>query len=148
MTAGRNSAKTVLWILWGSFLCSIVLYAAIALLATPSGPIPAPVPPVLLAAFGIESVAVSAAAVAIRSTRVTVPLCRGRIDLETPAGMRVVRTGLLVSWALAESVGIVGLVVALMARRLAPAAAFWVLSATLLLALAPRLPGSKKSQGG
>lgn len=129
-------------ILWGAFVASVVVHAAVPLLV-PLTP-PAQAPP-LGPVFAAMALACAAGAIAVRSLGLVRPIARGALDPSSAAGAQRVTAMMLGSWALAEMPSLLGLVLAFLTG--VPRAGWPLagLSLLALLALFPRVPAPPAS---
>lgn len=134
-----------LWILWGALLASLLVYAAIPLL------LPAvEAPPADAAWVGGGAALAGLAALgslALRRLALVGPVGRGELDLGSHAGQTRLYLVSMLCWALAESVGIVGLLLFLLYRRPELVYPFLAAAIGLMLYHAPRASALRRLAG-
>jgi hypothetical protein len=118
---GSGTGAASLWMLWGFFALSIIVYAGIGLLAA-GGSTGAPAVSVIASVFAVAAAVETAVLFGLRGAMAR------RLELAAYA---------IILWALAESVGVLGLVLAFLGARAGICGAFLAWSLVLLLALRP-----------
>lgn len=99
-------------IIWASMLFWVAIYAALpAVVPAPSDAQPVPLVAPLLAAIGLST---AVASLVIRAVGLVRPVRDGKLDPGSPAGQQRILVLSIVNWALAESIGVFGLVCYLM----------------------------------
>jgi F0F1-type ATP synthase membrane subunit c/vacuolar-type H+-ATPase subunit K len=117
-------------------LASVGVYAGVPLLlALPETSATPPLPPVLFTGLGL---ATAGAALALQRLALRGPIARGELDPTAPDAAPRVLTVSIVSWALAETPALLGLVLALLGGGPRAGWGLALLSLATLLALAPR----------
>ncbi|MBW2359682.1 MAG: hypothetical protein JRG84_02155 [Deltaproteobacteria bacterium] len=142
-----QAARFTLWVIWGTLLASVALYAALPLVVAPPGEGMERGAEALQLGLGLVSIASAAASFVLKRILVLAPIARHAIDPCTPAGAQRIQTGYIFAWMLAESIGIYGLVLYFLttdARTMLP---FVAGSALLMLLHAPRAAAITDSQG-
>ena len=129
--------QPILWILWGSMLASLAVYAALPALLPEVENAPAP-SLVVVGALLAASVGVGAISVALRHVLLVRPARSGRLDISRPEGSARWLQISIALWALSESVGIAGLVLFLLYRQPGLLYPFLAGAALLLVVHAPR----------
>lgn len=130
--------KSQLWPVWGALLGSLFIYAALPHLIPPR-PVPPPLPmSELVGAFAIAALVIGMATLAIRHFLLLGPARAGTLDPRSKAGNQRVWTLSLITWVLAESIGILGLVLFLLYRVHGLFYPFLGAAIALLLIHAPR----------
>ena len=129
--------QPILWVIWGSMLASLAVYAALPSLLPPAEAPPAPSIPLVGALLGF-SFAVGAASVVLRHVLLVRPARSGKLDITRPEGSaRWLQISVLL-WALAESVGIAGLALWFVHRDPGLLYPFLAGAALLMVVHAPR----------
>lgn len=130
-----------LWVVWVALLGCQFVYAAVAAQAV-AKQTQSDLEPFrsLVTTLSLAAVVAGASAVILWRTQIMRALETGRLDLRTRAGWQKFFTLCLVCWALAEFIGVCGLILALTTRALSLMVPFSVSGIILLLLFAPRLP--------
>lgn len=138
-------ARFTLWIIWGTLLASLGIYAALPLLVTPAGEGMGEGARILTLCLVAVAVATAAATFILKRVLVVAPVARGEMDAKTPRGAQRIQLGYVVCWALAESIGVYGLVLYFLTHSVTTMLPFIVGSALLLVAHAPRAADSERA---
>ncbi|MBU2488768.1 MAG: hypothetical protein KKA60_05205 [Proteobacteria bacterium] len=143
MEPGKNPAIQTSWIVWGAMLTSVFLYGVVARIITAQGALPdmdVPAYPVLRIVFMTLGAALLFAAPAVGRKLEALPSVRAANP--DPARQRLAAA--MVSWAMAEAVGVFGLVLYFLGREPWVLYVFLGASAVGLVALRP---DSRQYQG-
>ncbi len=117
---------------------ALALYAGLSTVLPPLG-IPE-LPDEVLLAFGAAGIGAGVAALVIHRVALVRPILDGTLDPKSDEGAARAFRIWIVCWALAESVGLLGLVASLVSGRSDVALPAVALAMLLLVVLSPRLP--------
>ena len=126
-------------ILWWSLVVSLLVYVVIAHVASIPANTQVPVP-VLLAVFGALSVGVAIGSLIYRRHALSGPIQRGELDPTSPEGQAKAFQPFILNLVLSESVGIYGLVLALLSGQGAYSIPFALAALALMYAHRPTAP--------
>lgn len=130
--------ERVRWVVWMAMVGALALYAALATLLPPLS-VPE-LPEQALLALGAAGIGIGASALVIHRVALVRPFLDGTLDPKSAEGAARALRVWIVCWALAESVGLLGLVASLVSGRRDLAWPAVTLSMMLLVAMSPRLP--------
>jgi hypothetical protein len=134
-------ANTTNRLIWWALIASIGIYAAVAyMIAGVQEPRDGTYVHVMAAALGVVSMTIAVVTIFIRGRMLVGPIKRGELDPRTPAGLQRAFVPFLLCLVLSESVGIYGLVLALLSGISLYAAPFLVIATVLLLIHRPTAP--------
>lgn len=133
--------------LWWSLLSALLAYAVVAHVASVRSEPPASLP-VLAAVLAAISIGIAVGTLLYRRRALAGPIQRGDLDPTTPHGQQAAFTPFILNLVLSESVGIYGLVLALLAGQGAYSLPFIVLALGLLYAHRPTAPDLMPPRAG
>ena len=142
-----QGARFTLWVIWGTLLASLSIYAGLPLVTAPFGDAMEGGAEALRLCLGLVAIATAVASFVLKRVLVLGPIARNAIDPNTPAGARRIQTGYLFTWVLAESIGIYGLLLYFLTHEMGSLLAFVGGSALLLLLHAPRASDIEQAPG-
>ena len=129
--------QPIFWILWGSMLASLGVYAALpALLPAPEEPVALSLP--LVGGLLVGAVVVGPTSVVLRHALLVRPARSGQLDIGSAEGRARWLQVSVALWAMSESVGIAGLVLWILYRQPGLLYPFLAGAALLLVVHAPR----------
>lgn len=105
-------------IVWWSLLSALVVYGVVAFVIAPAiGPRENMPTPVLAGVFGVVAVTTGLASIFVRGRALVGPIRSGALDPRSPEGLQRAAAPYIACLVLAESVGLFGLVLAMLSGR-------------------------------
>lgn len=129
--------QPIFWILWGSMLVSLVVYASLPALL-PAADEPAALSLPLVGGLLAGAVSVGATSVVLRQVLLVRPARNGHLDIGSAEGRARWLQVSIALWTMSESVGIAGLVLWFLYRQPGLLYPFLAGAALLLVVHAPR----------
>jgi len=133
-----QETRFTLWLVWGTLLASLAIYAALPLVLTAPGEAMDEGSEILSLCLGLVAIGTAVASFVLKRVLVLGPIARGVVDPHTPAGAQRIQLGYIITWALAESIGVYGLVLYFLTHAVSLMLPFVCGSALLLALHAPR----------
>lgn len=130
-------AQPIFWILWGSMLASLAVYAALPALLPEAEPLAALSIP-FVGGLLLGAAVVGTTSVVLRQVLLVRPARSGRLDITTAEGSARWLQVSIALWVMSESVGIAGLVLWFFYRQAGLLYPFLAGAALLLVVHAPR----------
>ncbi len=126
-------------ILWWALVVSLLVYVVVAHVAQVR-PNPNADVSLLLPVFAVLSGAIAVGTIIFRRRALSGPIQAGRLDPSTPEGLQAAFTPFILSLVLSESVGIYGLVLALLSGQPVYSVAFSAAAIALMFVHRPTAP--------
>jgi F0F1-type ATP synthase membrane subunit c/vacuolar-type H+-ATPase subunit K len=136
-------------IVWWALLSTLVVYGVVAFVVAPTtGPREGMPTPLLAGMLGVVAVTTGLASIFVRGRALVGPIRSGDLDPRSPEGLQRAAGPYIVCLVLAESVGLFGLVLALLAGRPGFALPFLAGAFALMVVHRPSASELQPSRGG